>query len=308
MNLGRRPSPRSALEQRLELVDPHPVLVGRDLDHLGLVAAEDGNRARVGRRLADDDVARVDQRLGDEVDRLLAAGGDEHIVGVGQHPLRAHHLEDAVLGLLEALRRPVLQGLRRGLLRDLRHLRRERPGRERRGVGESAGERDHLRPGRDRHQVAHRGAAHDLRARGEEPGVALEIGSGGVRAAALRRRAHPRKCGASGRRPQDARRPGPSSLALRVVDGVLDVLQALGIGIALGMLAAAAGRAAAAAAILGVILGAIGGAIWAGVDDASVPADLIAGAIGGLIAATHRRQRHRRRQDAAVGTAPAPSR
>jgi hypothetical protein len=70
------------------------------------------------------------------------------------------------------------------------------------------------------------------------------------------------------------------------VDAVLDVLQALGIGIALGMIAAASGRATSFAVIMGLVLGAIGGFIWAGADDASVPADLIAGAIGGFIAAT----------------------
>ena len=100
-------------EHGFELLDPHPVLVALDLDDVGLVAAEDRHRARVGRRLADDDVAGVDEGLADEVDRLLAAGGDDHVLGVGKHSLGAHHLQDAVDGLLEALGRPVLQGLGR---------------------------------------------------------------------------------------------------------------------------------------------------------------------------------------------------
>ena len=131
MNLGRRPSPRRRSSSCLELVDPHPVLVGRDLDHLGLVAAEHGNRARVRRRLADRPTS--PGSISDLATRSIACWPPVvtmHIVGVGQHSLRAHHLEDAVLGLLEALGRPVLQGLRRGLLRDLRHLRRELCGRE----------------------------------------------------------------------------------------------------------------------------------------------------------------------------------
>ena len=50
---GRRPSPSSRASTVFELVDPHPVLVALDLDHVGLVAAEDRDRAGVGRRLAD---------------------------------------------------------------------------------------------------------------------------------------------------------------------------------------------------------------------------------------------------------------
>ena len=148
MNFGRRPSRPQLGEQRLQLLDLHPVLVALDLDHVGLVAAEDRHRARVGRRLADDDVAGIDERLADEVDRLLAAGGDDHVLGVGKHPLGRHHLEDAVLGLLEALGRPVLERLGGRALGDPRHLRGEAAGREGRGVRQAAGERDHFRPRR----------------------------------------------------------------------------------------------------------------------------------------------------------------
>jgi len=69
------------------------------------------------------------------------------------------------------------------------------------------------------------------------------------------------------------------------MDSAFDVLQALGIGIALGMLVAATGRGGGIALVLGAILGAIGGAIFAGIDDASLPADAIAAALGGLLAA-----------------------
>ena len=134
-----RPPPvaSSSASSRLQLVHPHPVLVAFDLDDVGLVAAEHRHRAGVGRRLADHDVARVDQRLADEVDRLLAAGGDDHVLGVGKHALGAHHLEDAVVGLLEALGRAVLERLRGRLLGDPGHLRGEGLGREGRGVGKA---------------------------------------------------------------------------------------------------------------------------------------------------------------------------
>ena len=47
-----------------------------------------------------------------------------------------------------------------------------------RRVRQAAGERDDLGPGGDRHEVAHRRGLHDLRARGEQAGVALEVARG----------------------------------------------------------------------------------------------------------------------------------
>ena len=133
MNFGRRPSAARRSSSSSSSSTRIPSLVALDLEGVGLVGAEDRNRAGVGRGLADHGVAGVDERLGDEVDRLLAAGGDDHVLGVGRHPLGGHHLADAVLGLLEALGRPVLERLGRRLLRDPRHLRGEalRAGRSR---------------------------------------------------------------------------------------------------------------------------------------------------------------------------------
>ena len=190
MNLGRRPSTSSRSRVSSSSVDPHPLAVALDLDRLGLVAAEDRDRAGVGRRLADHRVAGIDQRLADQVDRLLAAGGDDHVVGVGKHPLGPHHLDDAVDGLAEALGRPVLKRLGGGLLGDPRHLRGEGLRREGRGVGQAAGERDHLGPRGDRHQVAHRRGAHHPRPLGEEAGVALQVAAAGVGAAPVGRLGH----------------------------------------------------------------------------------------------------------------------
>ena len=99
MNFGRRRSLLEPVERLLEQVDPHAVGVHLDLDHVGLVARERRHRARIGRRLADHDVAGVDQRLRDEVDHLLAAGRHDDVVGVGAHALGGHHLDDALLGL-----------------------------------------------------------------------------------------------------------------------------------------------------------------------------------------------------------------
>ncbi len=152
-------APALALErvQRgLELTDPHPVVVEGDLHDLGLVGAERRDRARVRRRLGDDHVAGIDQRLAEEVDRLLAAGRDEQVRRSDPHVLGGHHLDDAVLDHLRAVGRPVLQRPRARLRRDLAHQRRVGIRRERRGVGQAAGQRDHVVALGERHQVPHR--------------------------------------------------------------------------------------------------------------------------------------------------------
>ena len=82
MNFGRAALALQAVERLLELVDPHAVAVHLDLHDVGLVGVERRDRARVRRRLGDDDVAGIEERLADQVDDLLAAGGDEEVVGV----------------------------------------------------------------------------------------------------------------------------------------------------------------------------------------------------------------------------------
>jgi hypothetical protein len=144
------------VERPLEEVDLHPVGVHLDLDQLRLVGAECGHGAGVGRAFGDDDVARVEQRLADEVDRLLTARRDDHLIGGDRHSLRGHQLDDAVLHGLQALGRPVLERLRSGCVRDVLEQRAEQLGLEQGGVREAAGERDDLRSLGDRHQVADR--------------------------------------------------------------------------------------------------------------------------------------------------------
>ena len=109
MNFGVRPSRLEPVERLLEQVDAHAVVVHLDLHDVGLVGAERRDGARVGRPLGDDHVAGVDQRLADEVDDLLAARRDEQVVGLDVHALLGHHLDDAVLDLVHALGRAVLQ-------------------------------------------------------------------------------------------------------------------------------------------------------------------------------------------------------
>jgi alkanesulfonate monooxygenase SsuD/methylene tetrahydromethanopterin reductase-like flavin-dependent oxidoreductase (luciferase family) len=103
--------PLELVEQLLEGIDPHSVRVDRHLTRVGLIGAEDRHRAGVGGALGDHHVAGIDQRLGDQIEGLLAAAGDDHVLAVRPHPLDAHHLADHVLGSLEALGRPILQRL-----------------------------------------------------------------------------------------------------------------------------------------------------------------------------------------------------
>jgi hypothetical protein len=164
-----------ALELGLQQVDPHAVLVELDLHDVGLVGDEDRDRARIRGRLGHYDVARVDQRLAHEVDHLLPAGRDEQLVGLDVHPLGGHHRGDALLDVLGALRRPVLERARRRVDRHARHQRGEVLGRERRGVRQPSRQRDDLRARGDRHQIAHGGGLHDARAGSEQTGVALQV-------------------------------------------------------------------------------------------------------------------------------------
>ena len=162
MNFGRRPSRSRRSSVLLELVDAHAVVVHRDLHDVGLVGAEGRHGAGVRRRLGDDDVAGVDERLADQVDDLLAAGGDEHVLGVDVHALGGHHrrrclADDAAMPSVG----PYCSARAESVAAILDMQRGERLGREGRGVGQPAGERDDLGALGDGHQVAHRRGLHD---------------------------------------------------------------------------------------------------------------------------------------------------
>jgi hypothetical protein len=81
-------------DRRAQPVGDQTVVVHRNLDHVRLVGVERSEGADVGRRLGDDDVTRVDEDAGDEVERLLRSNGDDDLVGVRGYPLQAHHRAD----------------------------------------------------------------------------------------------------------------------------------------------------------------------------------------------------------------------
>ena len=164
-----------AVEQRLQLVDRHAFAIHLDLHHLRLVGAEGGYRTGVGGCLSDDHVAGVDERLAHQVDHLLTAGGHDQILGIHSGALGGHHLDDALHRRRHAFGGPILQGARRGLGGDVGHQLRVYLGGERRGVGQTPGQRDHLRPFGQSHHLAHRRAAHPPRTLGEQPLIARQL-------------------------------------------------------------------------------------------------------------------------------------
>ena len=70
------------------------VVVHRDVHDLRLVRLEGAQRADVGRRLRQDDVTRIDEDPGGQVQRHLRTDGDHHVVGMRLDPLQRHHLAD----------------------------------------------------------------------------------------------------------------------------------------------------------------------------------------------------------------------
>ena len=92
--LDTAPLAREADDRLLQgLWDDAPGING-NLLHVGLVCREDRQRADVGGRLGQDDVAGVDEELGDDVDGLLRAGGDDDVLRVGSDVLQGHDLGD----------------------------------------------------------------------------------------------------------------------------------------------------------------------------------------------------------------------
>ena len=129
-----------------------PVVVHRHVHDTRLVGSEGSEGSHVGGPLGQDHVPWIDEDAGDEVERLLRADRDDHVVGMGMDSLQRHHLADALAQCRVALPRPVLQSDRAMLGNQLAgHL---AHGIQRQGgdVGHPAGQRHDLRPGGHREQ------------------------------------------------------------------------------------------------------------------------------------------------------------
>ena len=151
----RRACGTRTAKARREVVDVHAVVVAGHGDEGGLAAGEGLERGQVAGVLDGDRVARVEQHAGREVDALLRAVGDEHLVGAdadaaageaGGDPLaqRAEALGGAVLERGAPVSRQHL-GVRLGDGLDGEEL----------GRGQPAGEREHLRLLGDLEDLAH---------------------------------------------------------------------------------------------------------------------------------------------------------
>jgi len=64
------------LQEHFEPVDLHPSIIERDADDLEVRRAQEGQGSPVGGRLDQDRIARLEQHLRDQGERLLGAGGD----------------------------------------------------------------------------------------------------------------------------------------------------------------------------------------------------------------------------------------
>jgi hypothetical protein len=114
-----------------------------------LVRTEHPERAHVARRLREDDVARVDEELRDEVEGLLRPGGRHDVVDRAADPFDCHDLEDLLAKLGNSLTRAVLQGNSALLSHHSLHCRGDQVVRQRRHERHSTGERDDLGAGGD---------------------------------------------------------------------------------------------------------------------------------------------------------------
>jgi hypothetical protein len=136
--------PQPCYELPLELVDFEAVLVERHRNHLGLEAAEGHDRAQIRRPFDHHDVAAVEERLADKLERLDRAARDQQLVVGGTPALQ--DLEPAgerVERSGEPAGRRVLEGARLARGGELLDERGGALARERQRVGEAARERDH---------------------------------------------------------------------------------------------------------------------------------------------------------------------
>lgn len=64
------------LQQVGQLFHQHPVIVGVNAENIGLRQLKYLQRRQIGGTLNDDSIARIEQRTGNDIQRLLGAGGD----------------------------------------------------------------------------------------------------------------------------------------------------------------------------------------------------------------------------------------
>ena len=160
---------RGALRQRRDRLGQRPVGIARQVDERRLVGHERLERAEVGGRLDADRGARINQGLAHQVEALLRAGRDDHLVGrhtraagreAGRHPFAQRR---------EALAGRVLQGLLRMLAEHRVAGLADRLDRKGLGRRQATGHGLHARPLGDLHNLAQDRRIHARRAAGQGP-------------------------------------------------------------------------------------------------------------------------------------------
>ena len=126
---------------------------------LGLERPEDDHGGDVARSLGEDDIAGIEEQLGDQLERVLRSGGHDDVVDARMDSLERHDIEDLLSQPRAALARSVLKGDRALLAhRALDGGRDELLG-QGRDERHPAGERDHLGSARDGEQGSDLGRA-----------------------------------------------------------------------------------------------------------------------------------------------------
>ena len=69
------------LQQVGQLLHQHPVIIGIDAENIGLRQLKHLQRRQIGGSLNDDSIAWIEQRAGNDIQRLLGAGGDIDLSG-----------------------------------------------------------------------------------------------------------------------------------------------------------------------------------------------------------------------------------
>ena len=153
----------AARAQRLERADVQPVRVDRQR-HQPRAGAHDGvPRAPVAELLDGDQIARAQQRARHEIDRHLAAAGDQHVVGAGCQPARRRqHAGDRGAQAREAARVGVSEGGAAAAAQRAAIGARERRDRHQRQVGDAAPQEDAAVRGQRGRRLDHARAGVDV--------------------------------------------------------------------------------------------------------------------------------------------------
>ena len=135
--------------------------VHRQMPDVRLVGGKGGERARVRGALRQNDVAGIDECLGDQVDALLGPGGYEHVRRIDDRPFLEQDLGDVLLHEVEPLGGAGLQGKGPVTRADVKVDLVEHLLREALGSRHTSRERYHLGASGEAHEVAYGRRAHD---------------------------------------------------------------------------------------------------------------------------------------------------